>query len=185
MSGTSPFPVDEEFISKLNSLLGKLGLPITIAIGYAIVRETTNCTAVGIKNLLTQGGIQQFEIYPALAVSGRVSKRAKNIFQVIRHGVVIRTREGNYYYIGGKSNYWIGGRSLHVFQGSTEFILSPDEGSPIWELIRTAQSNIIVLQVKGIRISRQWVSPKPPVDCSEVIVGPLLDWIESTGRGGL
>jgi|GEM_PF-455915 len=179
-------PVDEGILDRLSALLSRLGLPITITIGYAIVRETTTCTAVGLKNLL-QEGVQQYEIYPALAATNRILSNATNIFQIIRHGVIIRTKEGNYYYIGGKSNYWAGGRSFHAYQGSTEFTLNPQgkEDSPIWQKIREANSNIIVLQVKTTRLSTQWVNPKPPEDCQSFIVGPLLNWIESQGRGAI
>jgi len=179
-------PVSEGIFDGLSTVLGRLGLPIAITIGYTIVRETTTCTAVGLKNMLKEE-VQQYEIYPALAATDRILSNASNIFQVIRHGVIIRTKEGNYYYVGGKSNYWAGGRSFHAYQGSTEFTLNPQgkEDSPIWQKIREANSNIVVLQVKTTRLSTEWVNPKPPEDCQAIIVGPLLNWIESQGRGAM
>jgi hypothetical protein len=66
MSEYPPTPVDEGILDRLSALLSRLGLPITITIGYVIVRETTTCTAVGLKNLL-QEGVQQYEIYPGIS----------------------------------------------------------------------------------------------------------------------
>ncbi|BCU71114.1 hypothetical protein [Stygiolobus caldivivus] len=113
---------------------------------------------------------QGYSIYPALASTDRALSTTKNVFQLVRHGVVIRTSEGNYYYIGGKSNYWAGGRAFHAFKGSIEFTLSPSgsESSPLWKMIREAKSNIIVLRVKAIRLSKEWVGTTTPTSPSPV-----------------
>ncbi|MBB5252633.1 hypothetical protein [Sulfurisphaera ohwakuensis] len=180
MTETVPIPVSSSVLGELASI------GIGAIIEYPIIRDTATCTATGIKNLLSNL-TQQYELYPALAITDRVISRTTSVFQVVRHGIIIRTVEGNYYYIGGKSNYWAGGRSFHAYQGSTEFLLSPqgEENSPIWQMIRQAQSNIIVLQVKGIRISQQWVNPKPTVNCQEIIVGWILDTLENVARSSV
>ncbi|EWG07112.1 MAG: hypothetical protein ASUL_06323 [Candidatus Aramenus sulfurataquae] len=117
-------------------------------------------------------------VFPALAVSGRVSTSTKNVFQVVRHGVIIKSNEGNYYYIGGKSNYWIQNRAFHAFQGTTEFTLKAEEGVHLFEAIRDAPSNIIVLQARTSRLSQAWEQPKPPEGCQTPFIGWIMDALE-------
>ena len=178
-------PVLEETIA--GGLLAYLTKSIVdVTVGTTTLRETSRCTYEGLKDLFSRSP-HKFQVYPALAVTGRVLSGAKNIFQVMRHGIIVRTTSGKYYYVGGKSEYWAGGRAFHAFQGTTEFTLNPDKGDekyPIWGMMRNAKSNIIVLQVRGIRLSAKWANPKPMEGCSEPLVGWFAEQVEKNLRGG-
>ncbi|BFH73203.1 hypothetical protein SJAV_11470 [Sulfurisphaera javensis] len=59
-----------------------------------------------------------YAIMPALGVSERVAPDTDDVYQVIRQGVLIRTVEGNYYYIGGISERWRAG-NFYVSQAGS------------------------------------------------------------------
>ncbi|MBB5252634.1 hypothetical protein [Sulfurisphaera ohwakuensis] len=141
-----------------------------------IVERIGKATGLSLKADSLTNLPQDYRIYPALASTDRALSNTKNVFQLIRHGTVIRTREGNYYYIGGKSNYWAGGRAFHSFKGGIEFTLSPSgsESSSIWKMIREAKSNIVVFQVKAIRLSKEWIDTTPAFSAS---VGIIANYI--------
>lgn len=109
-----PIPIPEGAVGAIAGIIGGL-------VTYGSIRDTATCTGMQIK----EKGFS-YEFYPALATSLRVTKSTKNIFQVIRHGIIIRTQEGNYYYVGGKSNYWASARSFQAFQGGTIFYNNTD-----------------------------------------------------------
>ncbi|MFP3163250.1 MAG: hypothetical protein RXQ75_05400 [Acidianus hospitalis] len=94
------FPISEKDLKMLN-----------VNTSIDIIKDTVTCTLTKMKG--------DMRFYPALAVSSIVGKAVKNIFQVIRHGVVIQTPKGNYYYIGGASEYWES--SIYAFQASVKF----------------------------------------------------------------
>jgi hypothetical protein len=94
------FPISEKDLKMLN-----------VNTSIDIIKDTVTCTLTKMKG--------DMRFYPALAVSSIVSKAVKNIFQVIRHGVVIQTPKGNYYYIGGASEHWES--SIYAFQASVKF----------------------------------------------------------------
>ena len=50
--------------------------------------------------------------------------------------------------------------------------------------MRKAKSNIIVLQVRGTRLSAKWVNPKPTEGCSVPLVGWFAERVEKKLRGG-
>ncbi len=69
-----------------------------------------------------QGSAQRYEIYPAIAAAERILKDGANVpDRMFRQGVVIRTTDtGDWYYIGGISNYWSSSK-LIVYQGGSKF----------------------------------------------------------------
>jgi hypothetical protein len=107
----------------------------------------------------------------------------ENVFQLIRHGIVIKIVEGNYYYIGGKSNYWAGGKSFAAVQGMTEFFNNAEDS--FFEEVRKTGSNVVIIRVKEKTVPGGWVNPSPPQGCSEPVVGWILDAMESNESGVL
>jgi len=96
------FPISEEDLKMLN---------VNKSIG--IIKDTITCTLTKMKG--------DMRFYPALAISSIIGKGVKDIFQVIRHGVIIQTPKGNYYYICGASRYWKS--SIYAFQANVLSIL--------------------------------------------------------------
>ncbi|AOL15606.1 hypothetical protein BFU36_01385 [Sulfolobus sp. A20] len=170
-----PLPISASDVSALGAM-------IQFTLDYTTIRDQGVCTGRGLKKVLESEA--KYEVYPALTVSGRVSTSTTNIFQILRHGIIIRTAEGNYYYIGGKSNYWIQDRALHAYQGGTEFVLSSESGSRLFKEIRDSPSNIVVLQVRGIRISGTWYQPSQLEGCQTPVLGWIMEWIQSTSGVG-
>ncbi|MCI2414851.1 MAG: hypothetical protein MPF33_06355 [Candidatus Aramenus sp.] len=162
---------------------GLVGAIVGSTVALYATRDTAVCTAQGLKGILSSG--TPYEVFPALAVSGRVSISTKNVFQAMRHGIIIRSNEGNYYYIGGKSNYWIQDKAFHAYQGTTEFTLKAEEGVYLFDAIRNAPSNIIVLQVRTSRLSRAWVQPGLPEGCQTPVVGWIIDAFENKVGAGV
>ena len=172
-------------VDRLRGLLNALG------IGGAEdeVRETAIYTLKSLGRLANPDEIgveftERFQAFPALAVSGIVAERPQgvsapisSVFQAVRHGLIVYTNEGNFYYIGGKSDYWSGG-GFYAYQRGLEFALRPADGleseNAIWKRIREAKSNIVVLQVNGVMMDLdppQMVNPGPLVDCSAFKLG--------------
>ncbi|MBW9140419.1 MAG: hypothetical protein K1T65_01670, partial [Candidatus Aramenus sp.] len=143
---------------------------------YAKVRDTATCTAQKVKEVL--GSDISYEVFPAVAVSEEVSRDIKNVFQAMRHGIIIRSKEGNYYYIGGKSRYWESTR-FHAYRGLTDFVFNAE--GEAFEAIRNAPSNIIVLQVRVSNLSKAWVQPGLPEGC----LAPVIGWIMDAFEGGV
>jgi len=180
MTEIDPIPIT-------GGILGGLGSAVGLGLEYGSVRDTATCTVRSMRDSLAQG-LGRYAFYPTLALTTRVLSGATNVMQVVRHEVVVRTVKGNYYYVGGRSRYWAGGRAFHAYQWSVDFVMSTGSGSEserLWETVRETESEVVVIQVKGARISKRWVNPEPPRDCNEAVVGWLLDWLERTGRGAV
>jgi len=157
------FPIGEEDLKMLN-----------VNTSIDIIKDTVTCTLTKMKG--------DMRFYPTLAVSSIVSKAVKNIFQVIRHGIIIRTQEGHYYYVGGKSKYWVSDRSFQAYQGGTNFY---NNTNGLVTKIRDNESNIVVVRMRANRISSTWLQPNPPEVCNTPFVGWFLDALESAAAGAI
>ncbi|AEE94320.1 hypothetical protein Ahos_1437 [Acidianus hospitalis W1] len=169
-TGPVPIPIPEGAVVAIAGIIGA-------ALSYGSIRDTATCTAMQMK----EKGFS-YEFYPALATSVRVSKATKNIFQVIRHGIIIRTQEGHYYYVGGKSKYWVSDRSFQAYQGGTNFY---NNTNGLVTKIRDNESNIVVVRMRANRISSAWLQPNPPEGCNTPFVGWFLDALESAAAGAI
>jgi hypothetical protein len=169
-TGPFPIPIPEGAVGAIAGIIGA-------ALSYGSIRDTATCTAMQMK----EKGFS-YEFYPALATSVRVSKDTKNIFQVIRHGIIIRTQEGHYYYVGGKSKYWVSDRSFQAYQGGTNFY---NNTNGLVTKIRDNESNIVVVRMRANRISSAWLQPNPPEGCNTPFVGWFLDALESAAAGAI
>ncbi|MQL55423.1 hypothetical protein [Acidianus ambivalens] len=165
-----PIPISEGAVGAIAGIVGA-------ALSYGAIRDTATCTAMQIK----EKGFS-YEFYPALATSTRVTKDTKNIFQVIRHGIIIRTQEGNYYYVGGKSKYWASGRAIQAYQGGAIFY---NGTKGLITKMRDKESNIVVVRMMANRISSAWLQPNPPEGCNTPFVGWFLDALESAAGGAI
>ncbi|BBG26445.1 hypothetical protein [Sulfuracidifex tepidarius] len=140
------------------------------------ITNTLGCTVQGMKD-------SGYTYYPALGIVNRAIKNANingkvepvsNIFQLFRHGVVIESAEGNYYYVGGASPYWGAGKDFFALQGGACFFISD---SSIPTLMRKA--NIIVVRLKRRKLtSAPWQQPNPPEGCST----PVIGWFETAAE---
>ncbi|BBG23677.1 hypothetical protein IC006_0965 [Sulfuracidifex tepidarius] len=140
------------------------------------ITNTLGCTVQGMKD-------SGYTYYPALGIVNRAIKNANingkvepvsNIFQLFRHGVIIESAEGNYYYVGGASPYWGAGKDFFALQGGACFFISD---SSIPTLMRKA--NIIVVRLKRRKLtSAPWQQPNPPEGCST----PVIGWFETAAE---
>ncbi|WP_149564762.1 hypothetical protein [Sulfuracidifex tepidarius] len=134
------------------------------------VANTLECTVKGEKGC---------PHYPALGIADALykeDKRPTDIFQLFRHGVIIESAEGNYYYVGGASPYWDGKDFLAV-QGGACFLV---KGENVVKSMRKA--NIVVVRLKrghlGRGIEEHWQQPNPPEGCST----PVIGWFETAAE---
>ncbi|WP_162302113.1 hypothetical protein [Sulfuracidifex tepidarius] len=147
-------------------------------------QTTSNCLQDEVKKA------QPYTYYPALAVTNRVSRGAKTLYGIVRHGMIVREQVGEgddakylYYYVGGKSPDWIASSSLDVFQGGAQFFLprEKDKGgkiNPLTNLLEQADSNVIVTTLDRVAKSSSWIQINPPSSCNGAL-GDFLQWTQT------
>ncbi|BCU69347.1 hypothetical protein [Stygiolobus caldivivus] len=159
-TGTKPLP----------SLLTIGGIIGSIIGGEILLDEQqAGCVVENLKRyyrLMVDNKAQQYEIYPAIASSDRVSSAAANSPEkIFRQGVLVKTTDtGEWYYIGGISPYWSRG-NLIVYKGGSEATSKGKVTKGIYDDFIDKSGGLGVIPLFKKREPQVWYNPALFRDC--------------------